>query len=754
MALLGYVDRASAAPGESLEFMVSSDAPGTAQVRMVRVRCGLGGRFGPGEKIDALAGGPVRTCDVEPQPLCAGSYGVVEVGGAREQVSELTIAAWVAPTLFAGERRNPHAQWTYDVDPVSSIGVEGEQGLVVRVCADGPAGYALLLDDTGAAAFRVTDDGGVVRSVTTGMRLPRGAWTLVVGRLAADGELSVLQQSTGPWTSAREQVSCSGPAAPPALGGGHVLLGAIGPGVGCLSGKLDSPTIWHRRLADDELERLVGAASPRAVATRQIWSAWNLGGRIGGEEVADVAGARRHGRLVNRPTRAVTGFNWTPDVEEFRQSPQTYGAIHFHPDDVGDVGWPPTFSWQVPAGTPSGVYAAEVTLGGERELLWFVVRPARAARRAPIVVLLPTLTYLAYANTQLPYPDVEQRPQGFERWTDPRRELIDRTPGIGRSLYDIHSDGSGVCYASLLRPMPDNRPDFVTDFLGAGRHLAADLYLIDWLTECGYEFDVITDHDLHREGVELIDGYRVLLTGSHPEYVTAAMLDALAEHGQRGGNLMYLGGNGFWCVSSLSGERLTVMECRRGMAGSTIWRSAPGEVHHSTTGELGGMWRFHGRSPNALTGVGFTAMGSGSIARPYRREPDSRRPEAAFVFEGVGDDEPIGDFGYANGGAAGDELDRADVGNGTPEDALVLGSARDFPDDYLALAEDILQIRGPSWGDHPFVRADMVLIPRTDRGSVFSVGSISWTASLAHNGYDNNVAQITRNVLERFLEAQ
>ena len=35
-------------------------------------------------------------------------------------------------------------------------------------------------------------------------------------------------------------------------------------------------------------------------------------------------------------------------------------------------------------------------------------------------------------------------------------------------------------------------------------------------------------------------------------------------------------------------------------------------------------------------------------------------------------------------------------------------------------------------------------------GSVFSVGSIAWTASLSHDGYANNVAAVTRNVLREF----
>ena len=35
---------------------------------------------------------------------------------------------------------------------------------------------------------------------------------------------------------------------------------------------------------------------------------------------------------------------------------------------------------------------------------------------------------------------------------------------------------------------------------------------------------------------------------------------------------------------------------------------------------------------------------------------------------------------------------------------------------------------------------------------MFSVGSITYCGSLSHNGYDNNISRITRNVLDRFLD--
>ena len=46
--------------------------------------------------------------------------------------------------------------------------------------------------------------------------------------------------------------------------------------------------------------------------------------------------------------------------------------------------------------------------------------------------------------------------------------------------------------------------------------------------------------------------------------------------------------------------------------------------------------------------------------------------------------------------------------------------------------------------------AGLVKLDRETGGGVFSVSSISYAGSLAHNGYDNNISCITENVLRRF----
>ena len=183
-----------------------------------------------------------------------------------------------------------------------------------------------------------------------------------------------------------------------------------------------------------------------------------------------------------------------------------------------------------------------------------------------------------------------------------------------------------------------------------------------------------------RKGVELLAPYRVLLTGSHPEYWTQEMLDALEGWLARGGRLMYLGGNGFYWVTSIFRSKPHVLEVRRGHAGTGVWRSEPGEVHHASTGEPGGLWRFRGRAPQRVAGVGFTAQGFDE-SLPYRRTPESREPRVAWIFDGVEGDE-FGMHGSVLGGAAGFEIDRLDTELGTPPHAVVLAVARGFSDVY------------------------------------------------------------------------
>ena len=115
----------------------------------------------------------------------------------------------------------------------------------------------------------------------------------------------------------------------------------------------------------------------------------------------------------------------------------------------------------------------------------------------------------------------------------------------GLSTYSLHSDGSGVCYSSRLRPILNMRPKYRHWLSPSLWQLNGDLHLTDWLEEKGFEFDVHTDEDLHREGVGLLNRYQTVLTGSHPEYYSEKMYAAFESYQLEGGRWIYLGADGF-----------------------------------------------------------------------------------------------------------------------------------------------------------------------------------------------------------------
>lgn len=448
----------------------------------------------------------------------------------------------------------------------------------------------------------------------------------------------------------------------------------------------------------------------------------------------------------------MTGHLWDGAVVDHRA--EQYAAMAFHDDDLDDAGWETDFTLTVPDTLHSGVYAIRVRVGDAEDHMPFVVRPPRDRATAAVALVIPTFSYMAYANDHvLRLRDRASNYTSVPIRYDPLDDLVERHREWGCSLYDQHRDGTGVAVSSRLRPMVNLRPRYRWWASGAAQYLAADLYIVDWLAHIGVEVDVITDEDVQADGAALLSRYATVLTGTHPEYVTGAILDALEGYLAAGGRLMYLGGNGFYWVTCVPPEGTHLIEVRRGHSGTRAWESQPGEEHHAFTGERGGLWRHRGRSPNRLVGVGFAAQGWSNPSPGYHRTAASHDPAVSWIFDGV-DGEVIGDFGLAMGGAAGDELDRYDEALGSPRHAVVLASSRGHDRQYAVAHEDILQTTADVTGEtNPNVRADLTYVENDDGGAVFSVGSKSWCASLSWNGYDNSVARVSENVLRRFMAA-
>jgi N,N-dimethylformamidase len=705
--LIGYSDRLSVAPGETIGFHVSSRSE-RYDARLVRLVHGDDSPGGPGFKEVEIPSAFDGEHTGHEQGFASGSCVLVDDSAPLRFDASFTLEAWVQPTL-------PGAR---------------PQAIITK-----GSSYGLVLSEDGAAELRVND----VR-ITTPAPLRPHTWYRVRGTYDAERGLARVEQAPlRTWPGIAGVAVAEGPAAAPASSNAALALAARdhdGQLRDHFNGRIDSPRVFARALAPGE-----DGTCPLA--------AWDLAltGRPA-HRVTDAGPLGLHGRCVNIPLRAVAGHRWTGEKPDFRAAPEQYSAIHFHEDDLEDAGWDMAFELAVPTALLSGVYAARLRAGSSEDHVPFIVRPPRGRSASSIAVLVPTLSYLAYgsehvllSNPTLPVLDHQTEPAALDWYAYDHRL---------RSLYDRHSDGTGVAVTSRLRPITNLRPKYLSPSIGAAHQFSADLHLVDWLETQGQRADFITDEDLHAEGDDLLAPYRVVLTGSHPEYWTTAMLDALEMFLQRGGRLMYLGGNGLYWVTAIDPDRPHIVEVRRGQRGTGTWRSPVGENHLQSTGELGGLWLERGRQPRRHVGVGMTAQGF-DRSLPYRREAGGFDSRASWIFDGVGDDAPIGADGLCLGGAAGFEIDRMDYAAETPPHALLLASATGFSDSYQHVVEEV-QVSDSRQGGSvcPLVRADMVFFETPNDGAVFSTGSIAWCGGLSHNGYDNEVSRITGNVLRVF----
>jgi N,N-dimethylformamidase len=519
------------------------------------------------------------------------------------------------------------------------------------------------------------------------------------------------------------------------------------------NGKVDRCGIHSGLLSDDDLDALISSGSPPADGRIAHWDTTAGYTDEGIDDVIRDMGPHGLDAIgVNKPVRAMTGYNWDGRSDTFRLGAEQYGGVAFHEDAITDCRWEPSVELQLPDDLKSGVYALRITSGGVEEYLPFFVRPHRAT--AKIVVQMATATYLAYANEHLAFDaQVAQSIAGHTPTLAPSDIELYKNKQFGLSTYDHHADGlSGVCYSGWRRPIAGIRPKFRNALLGSVWALPADLSIIGWLEAQGFEYDVITDHDVHREGADLLSQWNFVILASHPEYYSEEMLAATEEFVGHGGRLSYTGANGLYWVTSFVGEG-DVIEVRKLEGGTRAWQAAPGEHYHASTGQRGGIWRHRGRGPHKVTGVGFAAEGFDKSSF-YRRMPDSYRPEVAWMFDGVGSDTGVegvfGAQGLALGGAAGLELDRYDLAAGTPPQTLLLASSEGHSSAYPTVQEEVLtNLPGRAGGADPKVRADVTYLPTANGGAVFCTGSIGWASALPFNNYDNDTSRLFRNVTVR-----
>jgi N,N-dimethylformamidase len=435
-------------------------------------------------------------------------------------------------------------------------------------------------------------------------------------------------------------------------------------------------------------------------------------------------------------------------------APHEYGGVEFHSDAMIDCNWEVTKSLKLPDNLRSGVYAMRLRARegkglGEEHLVFFV-RPK--APTSCIAFLAPTATYLAYGNERLSFDEPTTQPvTGMTPiLSEIDLELCQRDD-FGLSTFDCSVDGQGVFYSSYHRPIVNMRPKYRMSSTGVTWGLSADLSIIAWLEHDNYEYDILTDEDLHRDGLAALTSYKCVLTGTRPQYYSERMLDATEDYIAGGGRLIYLGGCGFDTAVAFRDDEPSVMEVRRFAPQGKTWEARGGEYYMATNGQKGSSWRAQNRPPHKLVGNGFIADGFGT-SEFYRRMPDSYHRTVSWITKGI-EGEIIGDSGLAYDGAAGLALDRFDLALGTPPHAKIIASSGGHPDGYRVNPEFVhyaYQGLSGSWDYR--VRADMVYFTAPNNGAVFAAGSMAFGPALPVNSFDNNCSRILANVVNAFVK--
>lgn len=734
LALAGYVNRLSARPGETLDFKLSNATGAPVQAQLVRVISADPNPAGPGIQEQPLSI-EFPPLDVGAYPVAQGSYAVADLRDGLAELVDFTLLLSLQPTRWP----------TGAASTIISIAGTDDQGLHVCLQPDGCLHVSLNEHSLATAPLQLKQ------------------WLdLAVELDGAAGELRVHTRPVrlnGEWTTV--SVAAEAARLSPAMA---TLLVAGAPHekqAASFDGRIENPRLSAEVCSPEAREHAFQSHHDLASAV----FVFDFAEQISSSQIIDRGPNKFVGNLVNHPTRAMRSSRWTGHEMCFRHAPHEYAAIHFHSDDMTDCHWPTALSWKVPSDLKSGCYALRLSAGNESDNIPFFVVPPKGKPSAKIAVLVSTFTYTIYANHARPEFRLSRR------WAKAWRDQIAEWPAYPHnpadhpeyawSTYNDHLDGSGISISSWHRPMLNVRIGYLTyhgpEIRASGlRHYPADTHLHSWLEDQGYEFDIITDQELHDEGYDLLSNYNVVLTGSHPEYHTRNMLDALESYRDTGGRLMYLGGNGFYWKIALDPEKHGVIEIRRGEGGIRAWAAEPGEYYNQFDGEYGGLWRRNGRPPQNLCGVGFSAQGN-FVGSHYIVNEQARASRAGWILDGLSED-TFGGHGLSGHGAAGFELDRADKALGTPAHAVILATSEGHEPEapwVLVPEERLTHLTNVSGESEPeLIRSDIVFFETPRNGAVFSVGSITYCGALLTNNGDNDIARLTKNVLERFRDPE
>lgn len=395
---------------------------------------------------------------------------------------------------------------------------------------------------------------------------------------------------------------------------------------------------------------------------------------------------------------------------------QTYSATSY----VDGAGWAPSFSLTVPTDWPSGIYAAQLTDTAETNpelntyFITFIVRSAPGSEK-PIALLAASNTYEAY-----------------NFW-----------PGQGGN------DNSGSFYAncagqntrskvSFMRPAPSAMPVSIHANCGPSdpnvaysrtnwqyfenvrtdHMVAGDVRIARWLEKQKYAYSVLTDWDIDRDfsangKLTILDPAvtPVLIIGTHNEYWSQPMYDALTQYVDKGGNLMVLGGNSLYRHVTLARDPVTG---NRTIENGPLWSAADRQ-------KLLGIGGYNGLHPYCTSNLGQVSTSHWAYTTPLTV------PTGVYM------------------GGSGEMKTPSDQCSQTGNRATAVGWETDYAN--VRFARSWARLAGV---DAVPNLADVFYFQRPSAGSVFVAGSITFGQSLMYDANNSGVmTKLIQNVLTR-----
>lgn len=755
--LVGYSSELSVRPGDPIKFMVNAVNGGAYEADLVRVINGESRSiYGDLFEVKKVASSFEGEYQGIPQPLNLGSYIHVENAKVLNKLNSFTVGAWIYPVFDPSEFVPPDLE---NLDPfhpptltLAPKILDKAQTIVSRFDTVTGSGWALRLTPAFQLEFVVGSGDGESQSVTIPAQLRDWDWAYVAASYDADeGSVTVhLREkpyAPGDQFTARNlvaegsiaNVTQSGPLRIAAARGGSGAAAApLEKPVDVFNGRIQDVRIVKRVLTEADIDQLAEEKAPKSLR-RALVVDFDFAEKMKTASVVDVSKSKLEGVVVNLPDRAVRGRFWDEGVVKWTDAPDGYDAITFYADDLYDAQWSSDFEFTIPENLTSGVYAARLTQGDFVEYISFFVAAPKAKATAKLAFWASEFNYIAYANISLGVTAKKNYPS--HNWNDADLEFMANNIEYGTGgVYNTHVDGRNFGYGSRKRPDLQMKPGGMT------YNFAADLHIVAMLEHFNIDYDVITDELVDREGVELLDQYTAIISSTHPEYVTTRIVDSIEQYTQTGGRFMYIGGNGyFWSVGTHS-ELPGVMESRNFFDITDRYLS---------NGERGGLMIETGRQSGPIFGNEMSAMIFNGSS-PYRLLEDASNPRAAWIFEGLSEGEVFGDYGIdrVHGAAAGFEIDKYDASNGVPRHALHLATSEKLREkvEDLKLSMMPLAVYYHPEDTEVHGKADIVFFETTNGGAMFSTGSITWMSSTPENNFDNDVARITLNVINRFLD--